>query len=122
VRVVPLVGGDSLDFSFEERILPDPESGGGGCVHEAVVRVSCGWWGLGRLVERFISSTSKVKVAERDAYLLQHFAAEDGAARAAAVAAVDAMAEEAVEAVERSGAAAVEEAVEEACVARASAE
>ena len=83
VRVVPCVGGENMDFTFDERVRPD-EDGVGGCVVEAQVSVNVGvlkkgstterksnW--LCRLLERFICSTSKVKIAERDAWLNRHF-------------------------------------------------
>ena len=88
VRVVPCVGGENMDLTFDERVLPDDEDdgvgGGGGCVVEAQVMVNVGvlkkgstterksnW--LCRLLERFICSTSKLKIAERDAWLNRHF-------------------------------------------------
>ena len=72
-----------MDFTFDERVRPD-EDGVGGCVVEATVKVTVGvlrkgstterksnW--LCRILEGFICSTSKVKVAERDAWLNRHF-------------------------------------------------
>ena len=94
VRVVPCVGGESIDFMFHERVRPD-EDGVGGCVVEAEVRVKVkGGW-LGRILERFIRNTSKQKIAERDAWLNAHFRAcgydtFDGVARAEAAATPDA--------------------------------
>ena len=83
VRVVPCVGGENMDFTFDEWVRPD-EDGVGGCFVEATVKVTVGvlrkgstterksnW--LCRILERFICSTSKVKVAERDAWLNRHF-------------------------------------------------
>lgn len=85
VRVVPCVGGENMDFTFDEWVRDD-EDGVGGCVVEASVKVDVGvlkkgstterrgnW--LTRILERFICSTSKVKIAERDAYLNRHFTA-----------------------------------------------
>ena len=94
VRVVPCVGGESIDFTFHERVRPD-EDGVGGCVVEAEVRVEVkGGW-LGRILERFIRNTSKQKIAERDAWLNAHFRAcgydtFDGVARAEGAATPDA--------------------------------
>ena len=74
VKVVPCVGAVRIDFSFHETVRPD-EDGVGGCVVEALVRVRVqGGW-LGRILERFVCSTSKVKIAERDAHLNAHFRA-----------------------------------------------
>jgi hypothetical protein len=74
VKVVPCVGAERIDFSFHETVRPD-EDGVGGCVVEALVRVRVqGGW-LGRILERFVCSTSKIKIAERDAHLNAHFRA-----------------------------------------------
>ena len=70
----PCMGAERMDFSFHETVRPD-EDGVGGCVVEALVRVKVqGGW-LGRILERFVCSTSKVKIAERDAHLNAHFRA-----------------------------------------------
>lgn len=85
VKVIPCMGAERMDFSFHETVRPD-EDGVGGCVVEALVRVKVqGGW-LGRILERFVCSTSKVKIAERDAHLNAHFRAVgfdtfDGVAR-----------------------------------------
>lgn len=74
VKVVPCIGAERIDFSFHETVRPD-EDGVGGCVVEALVRVRVqGGW-LGRILERFVCSTSKIKIAERDAHLNAHFRA-----------------------------------------------
>ena len=74
VRVVPCVGAESMDFTFDEWVRDDVD-GVGGCVCESIVRVAVkGGW-IGRILERFICSTSKVKLSERDAWLhAKHFA------------------------------------------------
>jgi hypothetical protein len=72
VRVVPCMGGDLMDFSFHEWARDD-DFGAGGCVVQSNIRlhVKGGWFG--RILERFIKSTSKVKIAERDAHMNDHF-------------------------------------------------
>ena len=74
VRVVPCIGGDRMDFSFHEWVRDD-DDGVGGCVVESAisVHVKGGW--LARILERFIKSTSRVKIAERDAHMNDYFRA-----------------------------------------------
>ena len=72
VKVVPSMGAEYMDFKFTETVRPDRD-GVGGCVAESVVRVHCDGGWIGRLLERFICTTSKVKLDERDTFLNNHF-------------------------------------------------
>ena len=76
VQVVPCIGGDMMDFSFHEWVRDD-DDGVGGCVVESVIKVhvKSGW--LARILERFIKSMSRVKIAERDAHMRDYFRAMD---------------------------------------------
>ena len=74
VQVVPCVAGDRMDFSFHEWVRDD-DDGVGGCVVESAIKVHVkGGW-LARILERFIKSTSRVKIAERDAHMNEYFRA-----------------------------------------------
>ena len=74
VQVVPCIGGDRMDFSFHEWVRDD-DDGVGGCVVESAIEVHVkGGW-LARILERFIKSTSRVKIAERDAHMNEYFRA-----------------------------------------------
>lgn len=77
VRVVPAMGAEHMDFTFTETVRADRD-GVGGCVATSVVRVHCDGGWLGRVLERFICSTSKVKLGERDAYLNAYLEREMG--------------------------------------------
>ena len=77
VRVVPALGAEHMDFTFTETVRADRD-GVGGCVATSVVRVHCDGGWLGRVLERFICSTSKVKLGERDAYLNAYLEREMG--------------------------------------------
>lgn len=77
VKVVPCMAGEMLDFSFHEWVRPDSDGDGGGggtgCVVESVIKlhVKGGW--IARLLERFIKSQCKVKIAERDKHMNDWF-------------------------------------------------
>ena len=72
VEVIPCMGHEMMDFSFHEWVRPDSD-GVGGCVVESVItlHVKGGW--LARMLERFIKSTSKVKILERDGHMNSYF-------------------------------------------------